>query len=689
MLLNRVFQDRQGNERYRVVFEGIDHVWAIELTESSVWPYKMAKTELDQSGDVPIDEPFEVGEVEDGSVQAAKRDEAYSAIEPLLQHHEALFYKATRNELIKQRVGDIGKPRIYVVRQLQRYWQRGMTPNALVPDYRNSGAKGKPRRAVQQKLGRKRSTGAGVGVIVTDEVAALFRQAIESRYLPNEKLSLSDALDDAVTWYKSLNPQVSAGEIPTERQFRYFYQRNYLPQEVQQIRSSTRIWNKDQRPLTSTSTMLNIGPGGRYEIDATIDDIYLVSESDPEVIIGRPTTYIVKDVFTRMVVGLYIGLENASWVAAMMAMANAFCDKVAFCKEYGIDITPEHWPSVGYPSSLMADKGELLSRQADVLVNRFNIKLSNTRAYRGDDKGGVERGFHSVQAQYKPYTPGTVEPVNGKKRTGHRYELDATLTLKAFTKNVIHQVLHHNNRHVVDGYDFAEDMPDNLPAVPIHLWNWGIKHRTGQLKPAEDDLVYVNMLPYENGTVSKEGIGFRGLTYSCDKALKAGWFNRQINLRPERVEIAFDPRRCDVVYLRPDRDPRNYWICHLADRSRRYQGMSFVGVASRLKVSRKASAEAKQLEEFERADLKAQLQATVQEEKRKKPKRSSKTKSEKLRGIRENKQLERETERSQKALPVRGPKQPKMAEVVPISPKGKPSSFDFPSLDEYLEDDDV
>ncbi len=84
------------------------------------------------------------------------------------------------------------------------------------------------------------------------------------------------------------------------RQFRYFFETNYRKSDVIKQRTPAKIFDKDIRALTSTAAYMNIGPGGRYEIDATIADLYLVSEKDPEKIIGRPVVYLVKDVFSRM-----------------------------------------------------------------------------------------------------------------------------------------------------------------------------------------------------------------------------------------------------------------------------------------------------------------------------------------------------------------------------------------------------
>ena len=83
---------------------------------------------------------------------------------------------------------------------------------------------------------------------------------------------------------------------------------------------------------------------------ALIADIYLVSRMNRHKIIGRPVLYIVIDVFSRMITGIYIGLEGPSWVGAMMALANTASEKQAFCKKFGHSIEPEEWPCHHLPA---------------------------------------------------------------------------------------------------------------------------------------------------------------------------------------------------------------------------------------------------------------------------------------------------------------------------------------------------
>lgn len=125
-----------------------------------------------------------------------------------------------------------------------------------------------------------------------------------------------------------------------------------------------------------------MGSGSQYQIDATVGGIYLVSRFDRSNIIGRPVMYFVIGAFSRMVAGMYVGLEGSSWVGAMMAIANAASDKTAYCREYGINITEEEWPCHHIPSAILGDRGEMESRNADNLVSMLGIRIENTPPYR-------------------------------------------------------------------------------------------------------------------------------------------------------------------------------------------------------------------------------------------------------------------------------------------------------------------
>lgn len=686
MYLNKVFLDPHSDNptQIRVVYEYVDFLMLIDIHDEKAWPYRVGLDEFESLSLEAIPDPITLITPEAGSKAEDIRDRAYRSVSLLLSDYFALFDKKLRNQMIKTVLEVTGEPRLYVIRQLRRYWQRGMTPDALAPDYSKCGAPGQDRVGTQ-KLGSKRTTSPGEGVPITEEVANFFRLAIEGFYLVKGDVDLKAARTKANGFLKSKYPKIKKEDLPTERQFRYFYNKHYAKPLVVKARTPSIQYAKDVLPSHSTSATNNFGPGARYEIDATIADLHLVSEYDPDRIVGRPIVYKVKDVFSRMTVGLYVGLENPSWATASIALAHAFCDKVEYCRKFGIEITESDWPSVGTPATITADRGELLGKHGDILVNRFGITLSNTRAYRGDDKGIVEKSFHMMHVEILPYVEGKVEPVNGKKKAGKRTELSANLTLYDFTKMVIISEINRNTSIPLEGYDFESDMPTDLPAIPVRLWQWGVKNRTGVLREVDPKLTYVNMLPHSKATVSPSGICFKGMYYTCAEAVELGWFHKNRSVpRPKSIEVAYDPLNTNVLYVRPDNKFDSVWQCSLQNRSRRYQDMSLVEAMSIRTESRSTYAEAQQESDYKAPDLQKELEMITQLAYKRQQSSESSNNSKRLSGIRNNRDQEREIERQKNRESAKPPKSKETATVTSInSGKEIDQGFDYPDLDDF------
>ena len=111
--------------------------------------------------------------------------------------------------------------------------------------------------------------------------------------------------------------------------------------------------------------------------------------------------YFVMDVSSRIVTGMYIGLEGPSWAGMMMALYNATTDKVDYCHQFGIEITEEQWPCHHVPAVLLGDRGELESHKADNLVTMLGIRVDNAPPYRGDLKPIIESHFKTINTQVK------------------------------------------------------------------------------------------------------------------------------------------------------------------------------------------------------------------------------------------------------------------------------------------------
>ena len=296
------------------------------------------------------------GRLQEGSLDQQKRDEAWGMLADLCTIPQ-LFVRRPRGLIVRGIMERHGVTNQTVYRLLRRYWQRGMCRNALLPDYVNSGARGKRRKPNQAKLGRPRVVMEGKGSNVTPDIERIFRRVIEERLLKEKHPSIPDAYAAGLNLLRAVLTELPTSELPTLGQFRYFYGREYHFTDTLPCRVSAVDFAKDFRPLSSTSTTEALGPGYRYQIDATIADIYLVSEHDRSLIVGRPVVYMVIDVFSRMVVGMYVGFEGPSWVSAMVALANTVADKVEYCRQYSVEIDASDWPVKGLPDVVLADKG--------------------------------------------------------------------------------------------------------------------------------------------------------------------------------------------------------------------------------------------------------------------------------------------------------------------------------------------
>lgn len=91
---------------------------------------------------------------------------------------------------------------------------------------------------------------------------------------------------------------------------------------------------------------------------------------------------------------------------------------------------------------------------------------------------------------------------------------------------------------------------DHVARYPLEIWNWGIANRSGHLRSVPQDVVRLNLLPHEQASVTPKGIYFGDeLYYICDLAMREGWMERARIRGNWDIEVAFDPRTVDYIYL--------------------------------------------------------------------------------------------------------------------------------------------
>ncbi|MBL4900997.1 MAG: DDE-type integrase/transposase/recombinase [Colwellia sp.] len=690
--INEVVQLEDELYRILAIFQA-EIAW-IQIHNDRAFPSFTSKAEIlsaiEDGTLVRKDDPFEYiayETPEEGTVARKKRDHNFTLIEPIIIDEEALYSKvrAARIQII---IDANGSTKQTLYRLLRRFWQRGQTANTLLPDYKNSGAKGKKREAKGKKLGRPRVITPGVGAIVDANMERLFRQAIEKHLLTDDKNTLVFAHRKFKGVFETYYPNVSEAEMPTMWQMQHFYKREYKQVEVIQKRASSIEYQKDIRPLSGTANIDVLGPGSRFEIDATIADIYVVSNSERRNIIGRPVVYTVIDVFSRMVAGIYVGVEGPSYVTAMQALSNALTNKVEYCKSFGMDIEYKDWPISGLPDAILADRGELLGHQVESLERNFSVRIENTPPYRGDAKGIVERYFKTLQAKFKPFAPGIVTGTKIKKRGGKDYRLDAKLTINEFTEIILASVTFHNRYHPLTKYDRDIDMPTDLQMTPLSLWNWGLQHRTGKLRSVAVDAVTVTLMPKVKATFSDLGIRVFGAYYTCREIVQLGWLHRsKETVRPKYLEAAYDPRTANYIYLFPKANSSEYWLCELTQRSREFSGCSFWDLWQVTAEQKAALANSKLVSDGKHRELDQLIEDKIKQAKELMPDISDQSNAQRTKGIRAHRNIAKQEERQQTAYHPDKPKKGKLANVIPLTPQE--SGYGFPDyIDELFDEDE-
>ncbi len=286
------------------------------------------------------------------------RDTAWKIIEDLIkaENEPYIYLKQFRGKLVIETAQKHKTTPPTVYKYFRKYLQRGKTKNSLLPDYENSGRSENERIITVKKLGRKRKFNhvveIGEGINVNEDIKKIFRSAISQFYYNPKETSLQTAYNLMLkNWfvedYEYENGikkpiLVSQDQKPTYAQFHYFYNKEKDIRKKITSRKGRSAYELTHRAILGSSTVEVFGPGSRYEIDATVADVYLVSRFNRNNIIGRPIIYVVIDVFSRMIAGLYVGLEGPSWLGATMALANTVTDKMSFCAEYGIYPTKEY-----------------------------------------------------------------------------------------------------------------------------------------------------------------------------------------------------------------------------------------------------------------------------------------------------------------------------------------------------------
>ena len=318
----------------------------------------------------------------------------------------------------------------------------------------------------------------------------------------------------------------------SEAQLRYHYKQILDRTEYLKIRYGHIAYEKDHADRQGSSHDGVLGATFRYEVDATVLDKYIRYPFDNtgQYSMGRPVLYIVIDVFSTAIVGMYVGFDGPNWAGASQALVNACSDKVAFAAQFGVTITEDEWPCHHVPVEITVDNGReypdgLIESvlRTEIGVRGFNF----TAVFRGDAKAVVEKKFDVLNKGSLHFSPGAIPeaPQRGEQHPSNQALLDDD----SLVAELIHTIVLHNNSadrlHRLD----INAIRAGIDITPISLFKHSLTQEMNggrDAKKEEQGRLQWAFLPEETASVRSDGIYFDGLVYYSDYAKKAGWFTK-------------------------------------------------------------------------------------------------------------------------------------------------------------------
>lgn len=592
----------QKTERVLDIDVGTDTVFVIRIDRRKALPeeFKLSQIEAGIAArtiQILTVDPFAHLLIPEDKIDKShreRRDAAWAKIRAIIEApNRQAFYRDSRGKLVRAAAKTNGCSRKDIYRYMSRYWQAGITPNGLLPRYEPCG-RCRTGREFSKKLGRRRNLtklkGAPAGINITPQVAEKLQKGYRIFHL---KTSEDGGLSKTKAHHETLKKFFKKGyekdkrtgllvpvlppdeELPSFDQFLYWGPKDSDFKQNLIRRQGERRFNLRSRAVLGDSTTMGYGPGSLCQVDATRGDDWLVSALNPSGRIGCPTVILVVDTFSHMITGYYVGLDHDSFFAEGLALENAFANKVEHCKKLGILIEHDEWPCYGLFEGLLADRGPLRGHSASNLVQSLGIRIATTSPFRADCKGIVERTFRSINDLLIHGLPGAVR--KPKERGEKDPRLEAGLTVREFETLLVHAILYQNQRRI-EGYRLQRDMiADGIEPRPLDIWAWGVKNRSGHLRAADPAIVRSNLLPWDKATVTHRGIKYRNVFYGCERAMREGWFEQARASRSWQVDVAYDPRLVDSIYLRvPGVQPLE--CCDLLPADQRFKGLCWADI---------------------------------------------------------------------------------------------------------------
>jgi putative transposase len=264
------------------------------------------------------------------------------------------------------------------------------------------------------------------------------------------------------------------------------------------------------------------------QIDHTQVDV-IVADAISRQGMTRPWLTLAIDVHTRMVVGVYLSLDEPSVVSVGVCLLNAVFEKSEFLASRDLEFA---WPTMGLPSTILVDNGSDFRSRAFVRgCQEHGIRLVWRPPGAPHYGGHIERLMGTQMSAVHVLPGSTGSSVADRPMRDSR--AGAALTMRELERWLLLEILgkYHQKVHaalrrppIAVWRELMGSMPLRLPRDRLHFW--------------------VSFLPEKTRLLRRDGIHLFGIRY-WNPAL-----SQDVGRVHHKLAVRYDPRDLSHVFVR-------------------------------------------------------------------------------------------------------------------------------------------
>lgn len=340
---------------------------------------------------------------------------------------------------------------------------------------------------------------------------------------------------------------------PTYRQFTYYCSKHLGKEERDTIKTSAREVRNDKRLLPSDTVRNSMGPMDIVEIDAWEADVDLLSATNQNLVVGRPTVYAMVDTYSKMIVAVSISFDRDSFVGLTNLFLNLADPLDEQVKNLGLSFDYNTMPTGFLPNIVRTDNGsDFVSNDFIVVLNKLGIMHEIVPAATGSLKPNVER----LWGRIRELTEKALEN-HGVilKRNDNNSKDTAVLNVREYAAIIYTAAVGLNRREIIN-YPAREDMltykdefGQPLRFRPDALWKYGVEKYMAPRTIQNKSQYYLDLMKVETASYSRDGITFKELPYwpkEDDQEMLKRLY--EAGTRRIKIEVHMDPRSVNYLW---------------------------------------------------------------------------------------------------------------------------------------------